>query len=192
MRTCAQHVLPLDERPHHPRIGAGRVADGDAVDREEDAVDTARRDAAIIASRQMGPAPSTPARSSIGAPSALPTQTPIAIFGVNPSVHVSRNPVLVPVFTAAGKGTSNGVTPPNPGIRASGSERMSESRYACSGLRTRRVDAGMRSYSTRPDPSRTRATANGSVSRAARPIAAYALVRSTRRTSPEPSVSERP
>src|SRR5207237_9673089 len=46
MRTCAEHVLPLDERPHHPRIGAGRVADGDAVDREEDAVDTARRDGA--------------------------------------------------------------------------------------------------------------------------------------------------
>src|SRR6266550_2316155 len=46
-------------------------------------------------------------------------------------VHVSRNPVLVPVFTAAGNGTSNGVTPPNPGMRASGSLRMSLTRYAC-------------------------------------------------------------
>src|SRR6266849_5027899 len=57
-------------------------------------------------------------------------------------VHVSRKPVLVPVFTAAGKGTSNGVTPPNPGMRAFGSLRMSLMTYACSALSTRVTAAG--------------------------------------------------
>src|SRR2546421_523985 len=67
-------------------------------------------------------------------------------------VHVSRKPVLVPVFTAAGKGTSKGVTPPNPGMRASGSLRMSLMTYACSALSTRRGAAGARSKRIRPDP----------------------------------------
>src|SRR2546425_460851 len=48
--------------------------------------------AAIIASRQIGPAPSTPATSCMGEPSALPTHTPIVTSGVKPSVQVSREP----------------------------------------------------------------------------------------------------
>ena len=91
----------------------------------------------------MGAAASTPAMSSIGEPSALPTHTPTVISGVKPIVQVSRGPLLVPLFAAAGKGSSNGVISPNPGMRASRSLRMSASRYACSGESTRRgVAAG--------------------------------------------------
>src|SRR5256885_969210 len=79
-------------------------------------------------------------------------------------VHVSRNPVLVPVFTAAGNGTSNGVTPPKPGMRASGSLRMSVTRYACSALSTRRAATGVLAKTMRPAASRTRSIANGSAS----------------------------
>ena len=86
-----------------------------------------------------------PATSIIGEPSAFPIHTPTAISGVKPSVQVSRGPLLVPLFTAAGNGSSNGVTLPNPGMRASGSLRMSASRYACSGDSTRRVVGAGRS-----------------------------------------------
>src|SRR5712691_4382825 len=65
--------------------------------------------AAAMASCQIGPAPSTPDTSIIGEPSALPTHTPIAIFGVKPSVQLSRKPELVPLFAAAGNGSSKGV-----------------------------------------------------------------------------------
>src|ERR671936_1413249 len=77
-------------------------------------------DAASIASCQIGPAPSTPETSTIAEPSALPAHTPIARSGVKPIVQLSRNAVLVPLFTADGNGRSNGVAPPNPGMRASG------------------------------------------------------------------------
>src|SRR2546428_2166036 len=72
------------------------------------------RAAAIIASRQIGPAPSMPATSYSGSPFAFPTHTPIATSGVYPSVHVSRAPGLVPLFAAAGEGSPDGRTPPDP------------------------------------------------------------------------------
>ena len=127
--------------PGRRPVGAHTIASTMPAGRRNGCIER-ESEAAIIASRQIGPAPSTPARPSIGAPSAFPTHTPIAMLGVKPMVQVSRNPVLVPVFTAAGKGTSNGVTPPNPGMRASGSLKMSATRYTCSGLRTRRVAGG--------------------------------------------------
>ena len=106
--------------------------------------------AASITSRQIGAAPARPGRSIIGAPSALPTQTPTARSGVTPTAQLSRNCEVVPVFTAAGKGVSSAEPKPNAGARASGSLRMSASRNACSAVITRSATRGARSYSRSP------------------------------------------
>src|SRR2546428_13578656 len=62
------------------------------------------RAAAIIASRQIGPAPSMPATSYSGSPFAFPTHTPIATPGVYPTGQASRAPGPGPPFAAAGGG----------------------------------------------------------------------------------------
>ena len=73
-----------------------------------------RRDAPVtrsITDAHSGPAPVTPVTSPIGRPSKFPTHTPTAKSAVYPTVQLSRYPVLVPVFAAAGYGRSNGPRP---------------------------------------------------------------------------------
>ena len=74
---------------------------------------------------QMGAAPLMPEMLRIGVLSALPTHTPTAIPGVNPTVQLSRQSVVVPVFTAAGRESFSMLLSPKAGMRAVSSERIS-------------------------------------------------------------------
>ena len=91
---------------------------------------------------QIGPAPVMPETSFIGALSALPTHTPTARSGVKPSVQLSRQSVVVPVFAAAGRPISSMLPGPNAGARAALSLRMSLIRNATRGSRTVARGAG--------------------------------------------------
>src|SRR5690606_5445176 len=86
--------------------------------------------AAVITSRQIGAAPSTPEMFTIGRWSGFPTQTPTTRSGVNPIVQLSRNSLLVPVFTAAPYAVFRTLVAPKLGIRADGSLSMSATRKA--------------------------------------------------------------
>src|SRR3989344_2875674 len=74
--------------------------------------------ASTITSWKIGPAPVTPLVSFIGALFALPTHTATILSGVYPTVQLSRELRVVPVFAATGRGKLSGGVISNSGRRA--------------------------------------------------------------------------
>src|SRR5690606_24652146 len=89
-----------------------------------------------------GPAPLIPLTPRIGRPEKSPTQTATVNPPVTATAQLSVKWRLVPVFAAAGNGKSSGVSVPKPGIRATGSLRMSRTSAAAPGDMKRRPLSG--------------------------------------------------
>lgn len=79
---------------------------------------------ANIRLRQMGAAPLIPLTFHMGSPLKFPTQTPTVYSGVQPRHQLSLMSLLVPVFTAAGKGSFNRLSIPNVKRRCSEDARI--------------------------------------------------------------------
>src|SRR5690242_16111998 len=94
------------------------------------------RDATSIKSCHIGPAPVTPLIRIIGSLFALPVQTPVAISGVKPTVQLSRQSVVVPVLTDAGRPRLRTLFWPNADARAALSDSISATNQAIRGSMT--------------------------------------------------------
>lgn len=108
------------------------------------------------AAARIGPAPVTPLTSSIGRPSKFPTHAPTVTSGVTPSAQLSRQPVEVPVFVAAGKGGSSTDSLPKAPARASARSSTSAMTKAASreiARRRRRGSARVKRSSANRPPS---------------------------------------
>src|SRR5262245_30167619 len=92
---------------------------------------------ALYAAGTSGVAPSVDITRCVGEPSKLPAHTPTVYSRVVPIAHRSVYALVVPVLSATGNGRFSGTRSPNIGLRASGSARMSYTRYAISSENTR-------------------------------------------------------
>ena len=81
----------------------------------------------LITSSHTGAAPVTPLTSCMGAPEALPTQTPTVKRSEKPRHQLSRIAWLVPVFTAVKKRVASALSSPKVALRLSRSASTSVS-----------------------------------------------------------------